>query len=82
MAQTGSANQELKHIDWDGWGFAGAGDTEIYLVFDPHDSLSAAATSHSHGKFSGIPCEAYAVHRLESHWYWIHFYTDTSWDDC
>jgi hypothetical protein len=50
-----------------------------YLVFDPGDSLSAAAASHQPGKFNGIPCEVYRVRRLESHWYTVLFYTDEDW---
>ena len=40
-----SKNGELNHIEWDGWGWAGQ-DTTVYLVFDPTDSLSAAAKSN------------------------------------
>ena len=47
---------EFKHIEWDGWGWAGQ-DTTEYLVFDPADSLSVAASTHQSGKFAGIPCE-------------------------
>jgi hypothetical protein len=72
----------LKHIEWDGWGFAGAGDTTVYLVFDPNDSLAPAAKSQSLGKFSGLPCEVYRVRRLESEWYTVQFYTDTDWNYC
>jgi hypothetical protein len=64
-------NGELKHIDWDGWGFAGIGNTDMYLIFDPNDSLSNAAKSHSPGKFNGIPCEVQLVSRLESHYYTV-----------
>jgi len=51
----------------------------VFLVFDPTDSLSAAAKSHSPGKFKGIPCEVPLVRRLESHWYTVRFYTDEYW---
>jgi hypothetical protein len=74
-----AANGELKHVEWDGWGFAGAGDTTIYLVFDPTDSLSVAAKSHRPGTFSGIPCEVPLVDRVESQWYIVRFYTDENW---
>jgi hypothetical protein len=40
LAQPASANGELKHVEWEGWGFAGSGDTVVYLVFDPNDSLA------------------------------------------
>lgn len=82
LAQPDSANGSLKHIEWDGWGFPGAGNTVVYLVFDPNDSLSAAAKSRSPGKFSGIPCEVYRVRRLENHYYSVLFYTNTDWDHC
>jgi energy-coupling factor transporter transmembrane protein EcfT len=78
LAQPASGNGELKHVEWDGWGFPGAGDTTVYLVFDPTDSL-AAAKSHRPGKFNGIPCEVPLVRRLESHWYSVLFYTDEWW---
>jgi hypothetical protein len=79
LAQPASSKGELKHIEWDGWGFPGAGDTTVYLVFDPTDALSAAARSHRPGKFGGLPCEVHLVHRLESHWYAVQFYTDEWW---
>ncbi len=77
-----SLNGDLRHVEWDGWGFAGTGDTTEYLVFDPEDSLAGAAKSHSSGRFSGIPCEVPEVRRLESEWYTVRFYTDTVWDRC
>jgi hypothetical protein len=41
-AQLAPTRGEFKHIEWDGWGWAGQ-DTTAYLVFDPADSLSLAA---------------------------------------
>lgn len=82
LAQPNPANGDLKHVEWDGWGFAGAGDTTVYLVFDPSNSLAAAAKSHSPGKYSGIPCEVPSVRRLEDRWYIVLFYTDTDWNHC
>src|ERR1700730_9965193 len=79
LAQADSANGELKHIDWDGWGFPGAGDTTVYLVFDPTDSLASAAKSHQPGDFNGIPCKVPLVGRLEGRWYAAIFYTDERW---
>ena len=78
LAQPDSANKELKHIEWDGWGWAGM-DTTVYLVFDPTDSLSQAANSHHSGKYSGIPCEVHLVRRLEDKWYTVQFYTNYDW---
>jgi hypothetical protein len=82
LAQPDSPNGALRHIEWDGWGFPGAGNTVVYLVFDPSDSLWTAARSRSPGKFNGIPCEVYRVRRLESHYYSILFYTGTDWGHC
>ncbi len=79
LAQSGGTAGELKHIEWDGWGFPGAGDTTVYLVYNPTDSLSVAAKSHQPGKFVGIPCEVPRVSRLESQWYAVRFYTDEWW---
>lgn len=82
LSQPNSINGALKHVEWDGWGFAGSGNTMVYLVFDPKDSLAAAAKNHSSGKFRGIPCEVLNVQRLEHYWYTVLFYTDTDWDHC
>jgi hypothetical protein len=81
MRQPNSVNGEFKHIDWYGWGFLGM-DTEVYIVFDPKDSLAVAAKSHSSGKFNGIPCGINRVRRLENHYYTVSFYIDTNWDHC
>jgi hypothetical protein len=81
LAQPVPQNGDLKHIEWDGWGFAGE-DTVAYLVFDPNDLLAAAAKSHSPARFAGIPCAVSRVRRLESHYYTVLFYTDTDWDHC
>jgi hypothetical protein len=81
LAQPAGRRGDLKHVEWDGWGFAGE-DTVAYLVFDPSDALSVAAKSRSPGKFAGIPCAVSRVHRLESNYYVVLFYTDTNWDHC
>jgi hypothetical protein len=79
LAQPDVETGELKHIEWDGWGFPGAGDTTVYLVFDPADALSSAARSHRSGKFGGLPCEVPLVRRMERHWYTVRLYTDEWW---
>ena len=81
FAQPEPGDDELRHIDWDGWGWAGM-DTNVYIVFDPSDSLAAAARSHAAGKFKGVPCEVPRVRRLERDWYSVEFYTDTGWGQC
>jgi hypothetical protein len=82
LAQPTSANGDLKHIEWDAWGYAGAGNTTDYLVFDPSDTLWTAARSHQPAKFNGVPCDVLAIRRLESHWYSVIFYTDQNWNHC
>jgi hypothetical protein len=82
LAQPANAGGELKHVEWDGWGFPGAGYTVVYVLFDPNDLLSAETRSRPTGKVSGIPCEVRLVHRLENHWYSVTFYTDTDWAGC
>lgn len=77
-------NGELKHIEWDGWGWGGQ-DFSVFLVFDPADSLSGPAKSRQSGKLNGIPCEVSSVRQMEPHWYIVFFdgYIDqSSWDSC
>jgi hypothetical protein len=80
LAQSTPPNGDLKHVEWDGWGFPGAGNTYVYLVFDPTDSLAAAAKKHEPGKFDGIPCKVLRVSRLEGRLYAVLFYTGQAWD--
>lgn len=79
LAQPAPANGKLRHMEWEATGFAGVANRTSYLVFDPADSLAAAAKSHSPGNFTGMPCEVFSVLRLESHWYSVLFYTDEAW---
>jgi hypothetical protein len=81
MKQPKPRKGELRHLEWDGWGWAGM-DTNVYLVFDPADSLAAPAARHSSGKFPGVPCAVPRVRKLESHWYAVEYYTSESWDEC
>lgn len=81
LAQPSGPTTQLKHVEWDGWGWGG-NDTTVYLALDPSDALAHAATSGSSGKYPGIPCEVYRVRRLESHWYTVQFYTASDWDHC
>lgn len=41
LSQPSATDGHLKHVEWDGWGCVGSGDTVMYLVFDPKDSLAA-----------------------------------------
>jgi hypothetical protein len=71
-------SEELKHAEWDGWGFAGA-DTTVFLVSDPTDSLAVATGALPPVKARGLPCEVVRVRRLDRQWYAVLFYTDTYW---
>jgi len=85
LTQAPTANGELKHIEWDGFGGTPVGDWTVYVVFDPTDSLSAAAKSRwsgSYSKYKGIPCEVQSVRRLESHWYSVTLGMNEWWDRC
>ena len=44
LSQPTPPTGELKHIEWDGWGWGGQ-DTTVYLVFDPTNALSTARES-------------------------------------
>jgi hypothetical protein len=81
LAQKAPANGEFRHTEWDGWGWGGE-DTTVFLVFDPGDSLSSAASIHQPGKFDGIPCAVPEVSRLERQWYAVRFYTNQDWERC
>jgi hypothetical protein len=82
LTQPASEKGDLKHVEFETWGFAGVGNTVVYVVFDPDDSLASAARNHSPGTYSGLPCEVVRVRRLENRWYSVLFYTDTDWDTC
>ena len=81
LSQPFSSNGEFKHIEWDGWGWAGM-NTTVYLVFDPTDSLSSASKNHLAGRVNGLPCEVFRVGRLEAQWYTAQFYTGEDWGNC
>ena len=82
MTQPNPTNGELKHMEWDAWGFVPSGFNVTYLVFDPSDSLATAAKAGSQGRFAGIPCVVPRVYRLEKQWYGVEFYTDEDWRNC
>jgi hypothetical protein len=70
---------QLKHAEWGGWGFAGAGDTTVFLVFDPTDALASASNKLPPVAASGLPCDVVRVRRMQRQWYAVLFYTDTYW---
>jgi hypothetical protein len=78
LAQDGS----LRHVEWEGWGWAGVGDTVTYLVFDPSDRLKDASTTGLSGQYQGIHCSVLRVRQLEKNWYTVRFYTQQDWSHC
>jgi len=78
LAQSASS-MELKHIEWDGWGFGG-NNTVIYLVFDPQNALVGAVRNGARRNFQ--TCGVERVRRLENHWYTVRYYTGYEWRDC
>jgi hypothetical protein len=81
LSQPNPPNEQLKHIEWDGWGWAGQ-NTVVFLVFDPTDGLAAAARYNPPIKYDHIPCEVDRVLRMERQWYTVEFYTNSTWADC
>ena len=82
MSEPVEQNGSLRHLVWESWGFAGSGNTAVYLVFDPNDHLLYASNSGKPGKYPGIPCEVYRVRRLEKDWFIVRFYTGQDWNNC
>jgi hypothetical protein len=82
MSQPQPPVGELKHVIWDAWGFVPAGNTLMYIVNDPEDSLRVAGTNAQSGRVPGIPCPVDRVHRLEPQRYTILLFTDSNWNDC
>jgi hypothetical protein len=85
LAQPSAPNEELKHIEWDGWGGAPVGDWTAYIVYDPTDSLAVEAKAERSGSYKrikGIPCEVDSVRRLEAHWYSVVLGMNEWWDRC
>jgi hypothetical protein len=81
LQQPEPMDASLRHVEWEGWGFAGS-DTTVYLVFDPKNALATAAKNRTSGKLGALPCEVYRIRQRESQWYTVQFYTQTDWDYC
>ena len=85
LAQPVHVNDELRHVEWDGWGGAPVGDWTAYVVFDPSDFLLSAPRDNgtrTYLRYKGIPCKVESVRRLESHWYSVVLGVDEWWDRC
>jgi hypothetical protein len=84
LAQPEPLDGSLKHMEWDGWGWAGM-DFSVFLVFDPTDSLTEFAKAGLFGKVPRLPCDVSEIRQLGPHWYIVMFdgYVDqSSWTNC
>jgi hypothetical protein len=82
LNQSSPANGQLRHAEWDGWGFAPSGNTTVYVVYDPSDSLLKSGGSYREVSLTGLPCDVSDIQRLQQSWYAVVFYTDTDWEHC
>ncbi|MGB7556577.1 MAG: hypothetical protein WBM04_19585 [Candidatus Korobacteraceae bacterium] len=82
LSQPSPKNGFFRHAEWDGWGFPGAGDTTVYVVYDPSDSLLGVRRSDTNVSVAGLPCQVSRVKRLQESWYAVVFYTDSDWEHC
>ncbi len=81
LAQPDQAGS-LKHVVWDEWKFPTTGETTVYLVHDPTNSLATATSTRAAGKLPGIPCSVTVVRRLASGWYTVEFHPRQTWSSC
>jgi hypothetical protein len=58
----------IRFIEWDGWGWAGM-DTNVYLIYDPSDTLKFGAHKVQGKKSVEITEKAQFIQRLEHNWY-------------
>lgn len=69
----------LRHMEWDGWGWAGM-DTSVELVYDPSDSLAREFNQNPNGRFSEVALKTAKVQRLCKNWYSLTLFTSETWD--
>jgi hypothetical protein len=84
LAQPEPLDGSLKHMEWDGWGWAGM-DFSVFLVFDPTDALNESAAARQLAKVPRLPCAVSDVRKMDPHWYIVIFdaYIDqSSWTNC
>lgn len=73
------SNGGVQHIEWDGWGMAGA-ETKEYLAYDPTDTLAGKGNVVPPGIIGNTkPCEVWNIRRLQEHWYVVRFFTNEDW---
>jgi hypothetical protein len=69
----------LRHIEWDGWGWAGM-DTSVQLVYDPTDSLARELRLNPKGRFAEVAVRTAKAQRLGKNWYSLTLFTSETWD--
>ena len=81
LAQPNDPDKGWRHLEWDGWGFAGAGDTSVYLVYNPSNVLDEPARTQFAGAvLTPTPRAVVHVQRLEKDWYSVVFPTNETWE--
>ena len=81
LSQPDHSDKGWKHLECDGWGFAGAGDTSVYLVYNPSNLLEEASKTQFGGAvLTPTPRGVVHVQRLEKDWYSVVFPTDADWE--
>jgi hypothetical protein len=75
LAQTVASQNDLRFIQWDGWGWAGM-ETNVYLIYDPSDKLKVRTNGVLRKKSVEITEKSQFIQRLEHNWYSATLYTD------
>ena len=75
LKQPASGAEGIRFMNWDGWGWAGA-DTEVYLVYDPSDTLQRGRAEAPGKTEREILEKAQFIQRLSPGWYSATLYTD------
>lgn len=76
LSQPVERSDELRHVEWDAWGWGPVGDFTAYVVFDPDDSLQSKAHLTN---IRGIPGDVLDVDRLGPRWYSVTLLGDDPW---
>jgi hypothetical protein len=75
LAQTITSQNDLRFVQWDGWGWAGM-ETNVYLIYDPSDKLKVRTNRVPGKKSVEITEKSQFIQRLEHNWYSATLYTD------
>lgn len=78
LRQAPGRQSGLRHIEWDGWGWAGM-DTSVELVYDPTDSLEQELKQNPKGRFADVAARTAKIERLGKGWYSVTLFTSEAW---